>query len=178
MHDDTTTLVTPPSIEVKPTKKPKLTSMQLQSAGMPNDDGRASMWLEGFAHNLVTQRELWPLIGVTQESSDRITALAKAFSKAVLLAHGYDTGTAPNIRAKTLARNEAVAAVREVVNAAKANPNLMPAQLVALNIIPKIGRDRRRKQAKDRIRRMFDAGGGERDRNSGLLVSGSGGPGQ
>ena len=104
---------------------------------MPYDDLGASLWLAVFAQSLAEHPELWHFIDVTQERSERITALAAAFDKALAIAHSPLSNSKPNIRAKTLARNEAVKAVREVVNAIKAAPELTQSQIWNFGIDPR-----------------------------------------
>ena len=115
----------------------KLSSLTLPTAGMPGDDYGAETWLQNFAAGLANQPELWHFIDVTQEKAERIAALVKAFHDALMVATSPVSNSRPNIRAKTLARNEAVKAVREVFNAIKAAPEITSGQLWNFGIDPR-----------------------------------------
>jgi hypothetical protein len=93
----------------------KLPSLRIPD--MPNDDGRAGLWLEAFAHNLARDYPAGGL-GVPWELSDTISQRVKAFPEAYHLAFGASTRTTLTVAAKTQARNEAVRSVREADEAA------------------------------------------------------------
>lgn len=62
------------------------------------------------------------LVAAIRLGGTRIGEVARAFESALLTASCAMTRPAPNIRAKVMARNEAVLAVRPLVHAIKANP--------------------------------------------------------
>lgn len=130
--------------------KPPSTS-NLQSAGMPNDDGGARIWLDIFARSLEQHRDLWPVIGIRQPDVELITALVQDFDEKYMLAYNPATRTRPNILAKTLARHAAVAAIRPWINQIKANPLISESQRLSLNINPKNTAEKQRARHKRRL---------------------------
>ena len=126
----------------------RISSLQLQSAGMPNGDYEAIMWLENFA-NAVGEDPA--KVGATAEQSERISSLVKAFHEAYMVAKSPLSNTAINVRAKTVARNEAVKAVRDLANAIKANPEISDADKLNYGIdVHKRERERRNRARRER----------------------------
>jgi hypothetical protein len=130
----------------------KISSLNIPD--MPRDDMGATYWLKNFARCLAENQDIWPLVDMTAEESERITALAAAFREAHRIANCPSSNTSPNVLAKTLARNEAVLAVREVVKAIKGNPDISDSQRITLGIEPRSPKQRReiaRRAARERL---------------------------
>ena len=107
----------------------RLSSLNLSC--MPNADGAAYFWLKNFAKAVAENPEA---VGATSEQSRTVSALVEGFQQAYNRASRPATRTSPNVEAKVLARNEAVRAVRELVNTIKANPAITDVQRVRLGI--------------------------------------------
>ena len=105
----------------------------LNIAGMPKRDAEALQWLQNFAHGLASCPDLWAAMGVTRDTSERVAALVKAFDEALTIASAPGS-SASHVLAKTMARNNAVLAVRAAVNSAKANPAIGSVHLGRLNL--------------------------------------------
>ncbi len=118
---------------------------------MPRDDWGALFWLNGFASSLASRHEA---VGVQREAADNIAALAKAFDEAYFTAKSPASNTKRNIELKTLARNAAVLAVRQVIETIKSNPQVTAGQIIDLGLDSPNTVAKQRKRYQDRVRRL------------------------
>ena len=103
----------------------------LRVADMPGRDVDAEIWLAGFAQNLARNPSAY---GVSAELCNTVSNRVAAFSKAYSAATHPKTKTPVAIEAKTLARNEAVKAVREVIDIINAQPEIRDSQRMLLGL--------------------------------------------